>query len=140
MADEKKVLSAYDQFESDASLETEGAWVEIGTMSFKLARAGGDNDDFIKTASKRFKPFQAAIAADTMPKQMAADLVVGVFVDTIIKDWKEVYGRDGVAIPFSKDAAKKLLTDLPNLHVALQAEAAKMANFRRENLEAAAKN
>jgi hypothetical protein len=140
MSVDKKALSAYAQFESDGSLETEGAWIELGTMSFKLARAGGDNEDFAKVASKRFKPFQAAIASDSMPKQLANDLVIGVFVDTLIKDWKDVYDRDGTALDFSKENAKRLLTELPNLFMALQAEATKMANFKRANLEASAGN
>lgn len=137
---DKNIISAYDQFDSDASLETEGVWTTIGTMEFKLARAGGDNDDFVKAVTKSFKPFQVAIANDTMPKEMAVDLVVDVFVDTIIKDWKNVYGRDKQAIEFSKDAAKTLLRDLPNLFIALQAEAQKISNFRKANLEAAAGN
>lgn len=134
------VISAYEQFESDASLEGDGVWVSIGTMEFKVARAGGDNDDFVKAVTKSFKPFQAAISNDTMPKQMAQDLVVGVFVDTIVKDWRNVYGRDKQPVEFSKENAKQLLTDLPNLFVALQAEAQKISNFRKANLEAAAGN
>lgn len=137
---DKKHLSAYDQFESDASLESEGKWIDVGTMRFKLARAGGDNEAFIKTASKRFKPFQAAMAADTMPKQLATELVVDVFVGTILKDWKDVYDREGEKIEYSKDAAKALLTELPNLFMALQQESQKMGNFRKENLEAALGN
>lgn len=135
-----KNISAYDQFESDRDLEAEGVWVDVGTMGFKIARAGGDNDQFVKVAGKRFKPFQAAIASDAMPKELATELVVDVFVETVLKDWKEVYDRDGSALAYSKDNAKRLLTDLPNLFMALQAEAQKVSNFRRANNEAAAKN
>ena len=39
-----------------------------------------------------------------------------------------------------KDAAKKLLLDLPNLFAVLQAEAGKLSNFNASNLQAAAKN
>ena len=137
---DKKIISAFDQFESDVSLEQDGVWVQVGTMGFKVARAGGDNDEFVKAVSKRFKPYQAALSADTFPKEMAHDLVVGVFVDTVIKDWKDVYGRDKQPIAFSKEAAKQLFIELPNLFMAVQAEAQKLSNFRRENLEAAAGN
>lgn len=134
------IISAYDQFDSDASLESSGVWVTVGTMEFKLARAGGDNDDFVKAVTKNFKPFQAAIAADTMPKQMAQDLVIEVFADTIVKDWRNVFGRDKQPIPYTKDNVKALLKDLPNLFMALQSEAQKISNFRKANLEAAAGN
>lgn len=136
----KKFISAYAQFESDSALEADGVWTPIGTMQFKLARAGGDNDAFVKVASKRFKPFQAAIAADAMPKQLATDLVVEVFVETILKDWKDVHDRDGELLPFTTENAVRLLTELPNLFMALQHEAQKVSNFRKVNLEAAAGN
>lgn len=136
----KKFISAYDQFESDNDLELSGVWCPVGTMQFKLARAGGENENFVKLASKKFKPFQAAIAADAMPKELATELVLDVFIETILMDWKDVYDRDGTLLVFSKDAAKKLLTDLPNLFVALQQDAQKVANFRKVNLEAAAGN
>lgn len=140
MTEAKKFISAYDQFESDGGLEADGVWCPIGTMSFKLARAGGENEDFVKKASKRFKPFQAAIAADAMPKQLATDLVVEVFAETILKDWRDVYDRGGELLPYTKENAVRLLTELPNLFVALQQESQKVANFRKENLEASAGN
>lgn len=134
------VMSAYDMFESDAKAEKAGTWIGLGTMRFKIARAGGANSDFIKLASQRFKPYQAAINADTMPKEIADDLVVGIFVDTIVLDWENVYGRDKQLIPFSKEACRKLLTDLPNLFTELQQASMKVSNFQKENLEAAAGN
>lgn len=140
MTDTSKIISAYDQFESDRALEQDGVWVQIGTMEFQVARAGGDNDEFIKAASKKFKPFQAAIAADTMPKQLATELVLEVFVTTVLKGWRNVFGRDKVELAFSVENAMKLLTDLPNLFVQLQAEAQRVTNFRKVNLEAAAGN
>lgn len=140
MTTDAQKLSAYAQFESDAALEAAGVWRQIGTMEFLIARAGGENEDFLKTAGKRFKPYQAALAAETMPKELARDLVIDVFVDTILKDWRGVFDRDGVELPFSKENAKRLLRDLPNLFAALQAESQKQGNFRRANVEEAAKN
>lgn len=140
MTEDKKIISAYALYASDAKAEQAGTWVPVGPFKFKLARAGGANERFQKEAAKRFKPFQAAISNDTMPKEMAEDLVIEIFVDTIVLDWADVGDRDGVAIPFSKDAARKLFRDLPNLFEDLQKEAVKAGNFRKENLEAAAGN
>jgi len=137
---DSKTISAYDQFESDNTLEAGGVWVPIGTMQFKIARAGGENEAFVKAVTKRFKPFQAAIAADAMPKALATEIVIAVFCETVLKDWKDVFDRKGEEILFTVEAAKGLLTDLPNLFAALQAEAQKVANFRKANLEAASGN
>jgi hypothetical protein len=134
------VASAYALFESSTEAEARGVWVSVGPFQFKLARAGGGNDAFTKEATKRFKPFQVAISNETMPEDMAKDMVVDIFVDTVVLDWKNVGDRDGNELPFSKDAARKLFKDLPNLFTEVQAQATKTGNFRKENLEAAAGN
>ncbi len=136
--DDNKLVSAYSMFETVADAETSGVWVPIGPMEFKLARTGGANDTFLKTAAKRLKPFQNAL--EHMPRKAQDDLAIGIFVDTILMDWKNVAGRDGVEIAYSKEAAKKLLQELPNLFLALQVEANKMSNFSQEALDNAAKN
>lgn len=135
---ETKRASVYDIFETETDAEVSGAWIDIGPSKFKLARAGGANENFMKTAAKRLKPFQSAI--DSLPRKAADELAQGIFVDTILLDWKDVTDREGVEIPYSREAAKKLFVDLPNLFIALQNEANKMSNFTKSNLEAAAKN
>lgn len=132
------MTSIYDIYETEAAAEVSGAWIDIGPSQFKLARAGGANEAFQKTATKRLKPFQANL--DNLPKKAADELAAGIFIDTLLLDWKNVIGRDGLEIAFSKEAARKLLTELPNLFAALQNEANKMSNYTKANLEAAAKN
>jgi len=134
------IASAYALFESSAEAEANGVWIPIGPFKFKIARAGGGNQAFSKEAMKRFKPFQAAISNETMPKEIADQMVIDIFVDTIVLDWKDVGDREGKPIEFSKEAAKTLLTELPNLFQELQAQAQKTGNFRKENLEAAEGN
>lgn len=138
MTDANKTASLYDLFETDSGAETTGIWVPLGPARFRLARAGGANENFAKTATKRLKPFQASL--DSLPRKTADDLAIGIFVDTILLDWEGVVDRTGTPIAFSKDAAKQLLSDLPNLFAALRAESEKMSNFSQANLEAAAGN
>lgn len=134
------LLSAYAQFESDKDKEAQGSWVQIGTMKFKIARAGGANEAFLKEVARRFKPLQAAINNDQLPAAMAQKIVVEVFADTIVLDWQDVAGRDGQELPYSKENCVVLLTDLPNLFAELQRESQNASNFSREQLEAAAGN
>lgn len=130
--------SLYDLYETSGEAEANGAWVDLGPSSFLLARTGGANENFMKTASKRLKPYQAAL--DQLSKPAADELAIGIFVDTVLLGWKNVKDRAGNVIEFSKEAAKKLLKELPNLFQVLQAEAGKMSNFTQANLDAAAKN
>lgn len=138
MTDVATTASLWDLFDTDSGAESSGAWVEIGPASFLLARAGGANEAFSKAATKRLAPFQTSI--ESLPKKVADDLAVGIFVDTVLLDWKNVRWLDGTPTDYSKEKAKELLTLLPNLFAALRAEAGKLSNFNKANLQAAAKN
>jgi hypothetical protein len=132
------MTSLYDMYDTSAEAEVSGAWVEIGPAKFLLARTGGANENFMKTAAKRLKPFQNAL--ESMPKKSQDELAIGIFVDTVLLGWSDVKSRAGDELEFSKDNAKALLLDLPNLFGALQVEASRMSNFTQANLEAARKN
>lgn len=138
MTDATATASLYDLFETNSGAESAGVWVPLGPARFKLARAGGANENYLKTARKRLGPFQASL--ESLPEKALTDMALGLFVDTVLLDWEGVVDRSGAVLPFSKEAAKKLLTELPNLFAALRAEAEKMSNFSAKNLEAAAGN
>ena len=61
-------------------------------------------------------------------------------VDTVLKGWKNVRGEDGKPLEFTKAAAVKLFTDLPEVYERLQEEAKLSANFRDAALEEEVKN
>lgn len=132
------MTSLYDIYDTSADAEVSGTWVDVGPAKFLLARTGGANELFMKTAAKRLKPFQNAM--ESMPKKSQDELAIGIFVDTILLGWEGVQSRAGEVIEFSKDNAKALLLDLPNLFGALQAEANRMSNFTQANLDASRKN
>lgn len=134
------IVSPYDIFKTEENLETTGARVSIGPMTFIVARAGGSNTKFKKQAAETFKPYEFAIATDAMSEQQARELLVDVFVDTILLGWEGVYDQDKQLLPYSKDAARKLLLDLPDLFLRLQNEAQAISNFRSKGLEEVAKN
>lgn len=134
------VTSAYDLFETVGSLEKTGVWIAIGPMEFLLARAGGENTEFKKAAQAKFKPFELALANDTMDEKLAQKLVIEVMCTTVLLGWRNVYDRDKNELPFTKENAIKLLTDLPALFEKLQAEAQRIGNFRNKGNETVAKN
>jgi hypothetical protein len=139
MADEKG-LSPYAMFSSNAAKETAGIWKQIGATSYLIARAGGKNEKFMKIAKERFLPFQAAINNDMLPMDVARQLAIEAFVDGILLDWKKFYDRDGTELPYSRDNAIRVLTELPELFTLLSKEAASLSNFQGEQLDEAAKN
>ena len=137
---EKKLVSPYALYKSDVSKENEGTWIPVGPYQFKLARAGAGNAAFKKMASQKFKPYAVAIQNDTLPEAIAQDLTVELFVETIVKDWKDIPAEDGSPLAFSKEAATKLFVDLPELFTEVREASLKLSNFRTEAIEAIAGN
>jgi hypothetical protein len=132
------MTSLYEMFETSADAEASGTWVSIGESKFLLARTGGANENFQKVAKKRLAPYQAAL--ENLGKKHQDELAVGIFVDTVLLGWEGVSDRQGQPIEYTKESAKALLIELPNLFASLQAEAGRMSNFTTANLEAARKN
>jgi hypothetical protein len=140
MTTEKKFISPSTLYKGDAEKEARGVWLPIGPYQFLIARAGGHNTEFKKLAAKKFKPYAVAINNETLPEGIALDLLVEVFVETVVLDWKDVGDENGNELPYSKETAKKMLAELPDLMAEIREAASKISNFRSDNLEAAAGN
>lgn len=150
--------SLYEIFATDAKAEKAGKWVDVGSASFLLARAGGSNTRFQKAMAAVLRPHQRRIQLGMMEPDEATALAIGPFVDHVLLNWRGLrpIKRDeagqimrdpetkaillGDEIPYSKDAARKLLTDLPDIFTTLQEEAQRVSNFAPEDIETAGKN
>lgn len=132
--------SVYDLFDSKADLERDGKWFSLGTMQFKLARSGGNNVEFLKSFRKRMLPMKKLIDSNQLPEKQSQRLLAQVLSEAVVRDWKDVIGRDGQPIPYSKDACLQLFTELPNLMLAVNQIADNFENFQNEQLEEDAKN
>jgi hypothetical protein len=135
-----EIFSAYEQFSSEGDLEKDGKWFTIGTMEFKLSRAGGNNTEFLKMLRKHVTPLKRLIDAGHIVEKQSQAALAKVFAGCIVKDWRNVYGRDRVLLPYSKENCITLLTDLPNLLLELNKIVDNFDNFRKADLEADAKN
>ena len=136
---EERKASIYDVFETDTNDEIGGIWLDFPNgASFKVARMGGSNKSFNRKFRQRTKSFRGNVEA--MPDEMLEQISVDAFVDGCLLDWEGIVGRDGVEIPFSKENAKKLLKDLPELRDNLINEARNFENFRKESVDEVAKN
>jgi hypothetical protein len=140
MTEVKKLVSPFDLYKSDSAKENAGVWIPIGPYQFKLARAGGGNNEFKKLGSQRFKPYAAAIQNDTLPEAIAMQLTVEIFVETVVKDWKDVGDADGNPLPFSKEKCAELFEQLPDLFAEVRDASMRVANFRADVREAIAGN
>lgn len=142
----ESVLAA---FTTDKATETKGKWVEIGPAKFLLARAGGSNTKFQKAIEAVMRPYQRMIAMDQFSEAEAAKLSVKPFVDTVLLGWENVRPvtqdedgewQVGEPIPFSKEKAVEILTNLPDLFRRLLTESTNIGNFAPDFVKVASGN
>ena len=137
----------YKQFATDPERERNGITVEYHDdedpnappQRFKVARSGGANVEYNKAIERLTKPYRRALAAGTVPLVTVKKLQTQAFVETCMLGWENVTGPDNRPISFSKEAAQKLMDDLPDLCEDLQAQA-NTANLFKLSLEGDVKN
>ena len=143
-----KQMSLYKQFATNSEKEMEGVEVQMpeaenedGSIpTFVVSRMGKANKRYTKALEAATRPYRRQIELGTMNNDKAEEIFMGVFVDTVLKGWKNVRGEDGKPLEFTKAAAVKLFTDLPEVYERLQEEAKLSANFRDAALEEEVKN
>ena len=133
--------NTYGQYKTDSTRERDGVVLDLGDVGkFKLARAGGANTQFQKRLMALSKPHRRAIQTGTIDPKTADRLLVETYVDTVLLGWEGVTGEDGNPLPYSKENAVKLFTDLPDLFKDVRETAEDMSLFRQDITESDAGN
>lgn len=132
----------YSLFETDKQAEQEGVKIDYGDFWFQIARVGGSNEKFNNRLKALLNPYRRAIETETMDSKVQERLTTQTFIETALLGWgsKEhgegkMIGRDGKALPFTKENATQLFEDLPDLLLDLIRTGSKMAVFRKSLLE-----
>jgi len=141
-------MGLYNTFQSDSVREREGRWFEVAAAAnndktipgFKMARMHTNNPAYQAALERIYKEHGSSIENDIFESAKARPLLLQVFAETVMLDWRNVQPLDnGVAIPYSSEAAIKLLEDLPDLYDLLRDYAKKLGYFRRKEEEEATK-
>lgn len=136
-------MSLYKNFETDEKLETEGVTFELYGNRVTMARAGAANPAFQTAMTKRTQPYRRQIANGSLDPKKELDILMGVYVDTVITNWEVMVGKEwkrgiedraGNLIPYTKENVKATLAALPDLFSELQALATTAAHYRKEEL------
>ena len=139
-------MSIFKQFGTDKKLEQDGVLVEYpanedGSIpSFRLARMCRSNKRYMKAVEAATRPHKRAIELGTIKPETAEEVFLDVFVGTILLGWENIQDNVGLVIPFSKEAAKSLMKNLPDLYDDLQEKAKNMSLFHESEMEQEAKN
>jgi hypothetical protein len=135
------MMSVYDMMGTNADLETQGIDYNMGKGGiFVLARSGGANVRYGKVVEHKFRPHRRQIQNGTIDNDLARNLLLEAFCEAVLLGWREVTGPDGKALKWSVDAAKKLMTDLPELYSELSEVAGDYTNYQGAIVEDDAKN
>lgn len=127
-------MSILEQLETDPKKENEGVAIEFppnkdGSIpTFIIAATSRANQKYAKELERVTRPYKGNLSA--LGNEGAERLFREVFAKTVLKGWKNVKEKDGTEIPYSYDAAIKLLERLPRLYDKLSAEAAEIENFK----------
>jgi hypothetical protein len=148
-------MSLFKQFETDRNLEKSGIVVEYGpnkdlpvdpvtgdhpAIQFRIARAGGANEQYTKRLEVLAKKHRRAIQNEMIETATLLKMTQQAFVDTVLLGWENVTDRNGDVMPFNTENALALFKQLPDLFIDLQEQANKAALFRCEVREADAGN
>lgn len=130
----------YSIFRTDKALEKEGIVLDYGDFKIKVARAGGANSAFQKALTAKIRPYKRQLDAGTIPDDVAEKLFLDVYAESVVLGWEGVTDENGKLLPYSKENAVKLFSDLPDLFRDVQNQAAAISNFRAEVTEDTIKN
>lgn len=130
----------YSVFLTDKALEKEGIVLDYGDFKIKVARAGGANAAFQKALTAKVRPYKRQLDAGTIPDDVAEKLFLDVYAEAVVLGWEGVTDENGKPLPYSKENAVKLFSDLPDLFRDVQNQAAAISNFRAEVTEDTIKN
>ncbi len=130
------MTSLQELYATDQSKEAEGFWHPItDTISILMARAGGMNSRFSKALEKKIRPHRRKIENEDMDTTLANSIMLEVFAETVILDWKGVNDDKGKPLPCTKENVLNILVELPDLFAELRDAAGKQANFRATTVE-----
>lgn len=137
-------MGLYNTFATNRDAEVSGVWQEFpanddGTVpGFLVARMGRTNPEYQAAVERLAKKYKRDIELEILDNKTADPVFREVFVDTVLRGWRNVQDANGKEIPFSKENALKLFEDLPDLYDYLVNKAKALATFRDIEVETAA--
>ncbi len=139
-------MSLFSQFKTNPDREVKGILLEYGqnedgtTIGILVARAGGANKRFEKRMEGETKPVRRQIQNETIESAAVLKILHKVWAETVVLGWENVQEEDGTPIPFTVASCVDLFERLPDLFLDIREQSQRMALFRAEVLEGAAKN
>ncbi|HEY7821606.1 MAG TPA: hypothetical protein VIG24_02170 [Acidimicrobiia bacterium] len=120
-----------NDFRLDKDAKQNGVWVDFGGgASFKIANF--DNPSFTDAFRKATKPYNDL--GKKIPEDDQIEIMARTMSNFIVLDWKGVFDGDN-ELPYSPDAAYRLLKELEWIRTRIIKEAQDLEHFRAKARE-----
>lgn len=129
-------MNLFKTFKTNATLETDGIWLEYGQNSkgepirIRISRAGGSNVRFAKVMERITRPHKKALELGVLDNSVAQRLFQEGYAEAVVLDWTGVEDENDQPLPFSREAVVKLFQDLPELFRDIKEQADNSQLFR----------
>jgi len=125
-----------NDFKLDKAAKADGVWIEMGGDAAFLV-AAFDNPSFTDAFRKATKPYNDL--GKTISEDDQLEIMARTMSQFIVLDWRGVFDGDD-ELPYSQDAAYRLLKELEWIRSKLITEAQNLENFKAKAKKATAKN
>lgn len=110
-----------------------GVWIDIADASFLCLRAGGSNRRYQRAIQTAYFEIKKQFDDQTELNDALNIRAMEIFVDTALLNWRGVCDvSTGEEIPFSPEAARALLTEIPDLFDELQDRAQERERYLKD--------
>jgi hypothetical protein len=124
-------VSFFKRYKTDQTLEENGVWVDLGEDVHVLVG---------RLTSKRTREVRRRLmkkyeSMREMPPSLEDQINIQVMAESVLLDWRGVTDENNKPIPYSRDAAIKLLTELSDFRDEVAGASMRRDIFRAEELE-----
>lgn len=124
------------RYNTDQSLEEHGVWVDFGDgIEVKVTRT--NTKEAQKYKAQLEKPYRKL---SQIPDDVQDGIYEKMIAHKIIKDWKGITDEEGKEVPYSPDAALKILQTFRDFRDDIILAASERETFRKIEAEEQAKN
>lgn len=126
-------------FGTDADLETEGVWVEIGDGArVRVARQGTAAHQ--KALERLRAPYRTILLSGRpLPPKVAEEITVKAMSECILLGW-DGFTEDGAPLPYSRETADLLLSGVKDFRNVVAFLSSEGETFRRQAIKDAGGN